>query len=60
MGIYLSCKTEAKASLKLYNQISTYLFEQEYDELRNYPEEKLALICAKQALDKIIKDGRSQ
>ena len=56
MGINISCKTKAKASLKLYNQISSYLFEQEYDELRNHPEEKLVLISAKQALSKIIKE----
>lgn len=32
MGINYSCKTKAKASLKLFNQISSFLFEQEYDE----------------------------
>ena len=33
MGINVSAKTKAKASLKLYNQISSYMFEQEYDEM---------------------------
>lgn len=33
MGITCSCKTKAKAALKLYNQIITYIFEQEYGEL---------------------------
>ena len=27
-------KTNAKASLKLYNQINSYIFEQEYGELK--------------------------
>lgn len=58
MGLNVSCKTKAKASLKLYNQIASYLFEQEYDELRNHPKEKLALVSAKQALAEIIKNGR--
>ena len=34
MGITLSAKTEHKQALKLYNQICTYLFEQEYGDLR--------------------------
>lgn len=33
MGINYSCKTKARAALKLYNQIITYIFEQEYGEL---------------------------
>ena len=28
-------KTKAKAILKLYNMINTYLFEQEYGDLKN-------------------------
>ena len=28
-------KTKAKATLKLYNMINTYLFEQEYGDLKN-------------------------
>lgn len=55
MGIEVKVKTKARASLKLYNQISSYLFEQEYDELRSSPKVKLALIDAKQALAELIK-----
>lgn len=55
MGIEVKIKTKAKASLKLYNQINSYLFEQEYDELRNSPKVKLALIDAKHALAELIK-----
>lgn len=55
MGIEVKTKTKAKASLKLYNQINSYLFEQEYDELRDSPKVKLALIDAKQALAELIK-----
>lgn len=55
MGIKVATKTKNKASLKLYNNIVSYLFEQEYDELRNNPEVKLVLIDAKEALSKIIK-----
>lgn len=57
MGIDVKCKTKKKASLKLYNQISSFLFEQEYDELRNSPKVKLALIDAKQALAELIKNN---
>lgn len=57
MGIDVKCKTKKKASLKLYNQISSFLFEQEYDELRNSPKVKLALIDAKQELAELIKNN---
>lgn len=57
MGIAVRTNTKMKASLKLYNQINSFLFEQEYDELRNSPKVKLALIDAKQALAKLIKDN---
>lgn len=57
MGINVRAKTKAKASLKLYNQISSYIFEQEYDEMRNSPKVKLALIEAKQALAELIKNS---
>lgn len=55
MGIEVRTKTKAKASLKLYNQINSYLFEQEYDELRDSPKVKLALIEARQKLAELIK-----
>lgn len=35
MGISVTTKTKAKASLKLANSIRTYLFEQECNELRS-------------------------
>lgn len=55
MGIAVKTNTKNKASLKLYNQIASFLFEQEYDELRNSPKVKLALIEAKQKLAELIK-----
>ena len=54
MGINYSCKTKAKASLKLFNQISSFLFEQESDELKGQKKAQNALIEAKKALAEII------
>ena len=54
MGLTYSCKTKAKASLKLYNQIASYLFEQEYDELKGNSKAQKALVEAKKALAEII------
>ena len=34
MSITVSINTKAKATLKLYNQLTSYLFEQEYGELK--------------------------
>ena len=34
MGIVVRTNTKAKATLKLFNQMSSYLFEQELGELR--------------------------
>ena len=34
-GIKVSVKTKAKETLKLFNQLRSYLFEQEYGELSN-------------------------
>ena len=34
MSITVSTNTKAKATLKLYNQLTSYLFEQEYGELK--------------------------
>ena len=55
MGINVSCKTKAKASLKLYNQISSYMFEQEYDEMRGNSRIKSVLDEAKKCLIEIMK-----
>ena len=54
MGINYSCKTKAKASLKLFNQISSFLIEQEYDELKGNSKAQNTLIEAKKALAEII------
>lgn len=35
MGITYSIKTKKKESLKLLNKINSFLFEQEYNELKN-------------------------
>lgn len=55
MSINVSCKTKAKASLKLYNQISSYIFEQEYDEMRGNSRIKSVLDEARKTLADIIK-----
>lgn len=34
MSIKVSTSTKAKATLKLYNQLTSYMFEEEYDELK--------------------------
>lgn len=54
MGINYNCKTKAKASLKLFNQIASFLFEQEYGELKGNSKAQNALIEAKKALAEII------
>lgn len=54
MGITYSGKTKAKASLKLYNQIASFLFEQEYCELKGNSKAKDSLTEAKKALAEII------
>ena len=34
MSIKVSTSTKAKATLKLYNQLTSYMFEEEYGELK--------------------------
>lgn len=58
MGINVSTKTKAKASLKLYNQISSYLFEQECNELKDNPSVTNALQVVKGKLMEIIKKNQ--
>lgn len=56
MGIVVRTNTKAKATLKLFNQMSSYLFEQESGELRgvsNSDIETLKEAC--KVLTKIIK-----
>ena len=55
MGIKYDCRTKAKAALRLYNQIASYLFEQEFNELRDHPRVKNALQEAKRHLLDIVK-----
>lgn len=57
MGIEIRIKTKAKAGLRLYNQINSYLFEQEFNELRDNPKVRMALIEAKQKLAELIKNS---
>ena len=52
--ITYTCKTKAKASLKLFNHISSYLFEQECDELRGNERAKSLLNETKKVLYDII------
>ena len=50
-----STKTEHKQALKLYNQICTYLFEQEYGDLRYNEKLKKQLQETAKELKNIIK-----
>ena len=55
MSIKVSTSTKAKATLKLYNQLNSYMFEQEYDELRYANQSNIkALKAAQKALNMII------
>ena len=55
MSITISTNTKAKATLKLYNQLNSYMFEQEYDELRYANQSNIkALRAAQKALNMII------
>ena len=55
MSITISTNTKAKATLKLYNQLNSYMFEQEYDELRYANQSNIkALKSAQKALNMII------
>ena len=55
MSIKVSTSTKAKATLKLYNQLTSYMFEEEYGE-RKYanPSKVKALKAAQQVLSMII------
>ena len=56
MGIIVRTNTKAKATLKLFNQISSYLFEQELEELRGVSSSDIEIIKkACKVLTKIIK-----
>ena len=55
MGINISANTKAKASLRLYNHIASYMFEQEYGEMQGNSRVKQVLDEAKKTLAEIIK-----
>ena len=55
MSIKISANSKAKATLKLYNQLTSYLFEQEYDELKYANQSNIkALKAAQKVLSMII------
>ena len=55
MSITISTNTKAKATLKLYNQLVSYMFEQEFDELKYANQSNIkALKAAQKALNMII------
>ena len=54
MGINISAKTKKPEALRLYNAINSFLFDQEFDELKNEKEAIEALRNAKSTLAKLI------
>ena len=55
MSISVSTNTKAKATLKLYNQLVSYMFEQEFDELKYANQSNIkTLRAAQKALSMII------
>lgn len=55
----LISKTKNKASLKLYNEIWSYQFKQQYDEMNGNTTLKKTLDAAMKALLAIIKKGEN-
>lgn len=55
MGIKIKANTKASESIKLYNHIASYMFEQEYDEMKGNSRIKNILDEAKKILADIIK-----
>ena len=59
MSITISTNTKAKATLKLYNQLNSYMFEQECDELKYANQSNIkALRAAQKALSTIISKAK--
>ena len=59
MSIIVSTNTKAKATLKLYNQLISYMFEQEYGELKYANQSNIkALRAAQKALSTIISKAK--
>lgn len=55
MSITISTNTKAKTTLKLYNQLVSYMFEQEFDELKYANQSNIkTLRAAQKALSMII------
>ena len=55
MSITISTNTKAKATLKLYNQLVSYMFEQEFDELKYANQSNIKTLRATQkALSMIV------
>ena len=55
MSITISTNTKAKATLKLYNQLASYMFEEEYGELKYANQSNIkALKAAQKVLSMII------
>ena len=55
MSIKVSTNTKAKATLKLYNQLTSYMFEEEYGELKYANQSNIkALKAAQKVLSMII------
>ena len=59
MSITISTNTKVRATLKLYNQLNSYMFEQEYDELKYANQSNIkALRAAQKALSTIISKAK--
>ena len=59
MSITISTNTKAKATLKLYNQLVSYMFEQEFDELKYANQSNIkTLRAAQKALSMIINKAK--
>ena len=48
MSITVSTSTKAKATLKLYNQLVSYMFEEEYGELKYANQSNIKVLRAAQ------------
>lgn len=57
MGINVSAKTKARASIKLYNAIASYRFEQQYGEMKGNKKLEEALDKAQTELINIVNKG---
>ena len=59
MSITISTNSKAKATLKLYNQLASYMFEQECDELKYATQANIkTLKAAQKALSAIINKAK--